>query len=823
MLTPEYLQGAPAELEALFLQLEEDVIKDICRRIAKAGMLTDSAADQAERLRDLGAGTDYIKRKISEYSELSSAEVDSLFFDAAQTSDEFYRNVYDRANKEYTPYEYNDYFQQAVNAAVNQTKGELRNLTQSMGFSYRGSNGQMRFHTAAEAYRDCLDYAFLQTSTGMTDYNKAVRNATRRLTESGLQFVDYASGVRNHADVAVRRAVLTGLSQYTGKISERNAQELDTDIVEVSAHMGARPDHAEWQGRWYSLSGKSKKYPSLVEVTGYGTGAGLKGWNCRHDFYPVIPGISEPSYTEEELRNIDPPPFEYNGKTYTCYEATQRQRYMERAMRKTKRELLAAESTGDKDKFTEKSVLLRRQREEYGKFSKAAGLLTQNERTQVGGFGHSQASKATWAAKKAAQNNSGSSAAPVTPSASGGHAVTVNVPTPADNGGKGAVYSPSPTTKPETVMRSTKPTFVNAESIDEATAYARSLGVEHPDYAKFTLERANNMNMALSTLPDDSMPYVVTDLQKYTAVTGAPLGKAQKNGYACTVTPYEIDLKRAGIADIPRAVGSGNTIVAVNTRNYKTIDSITESKVKSEELVISRNLGKSYHFNTDGKATDFHECGHIYSTKHNIPVGFSADADRWYKETGCMMLKTTSEAWSEAYAAYYTHADDLPSYIRRYFDAGEWKDGSGSKVLTLDEWYKKIIDKSGKSGIIEDTKINIKRYIGQPITQTDNQHVREWYYANVSNIPNQVNSNLPLVEQAKQAFELRNKYKHQARAAMTDVKTAEMLEKKRPAPTFDELLESKMKRKGMTKQEAIEDILKTASKTNADVNKEFGL
>lgn len=440
MLTPEYLQGAPAELEALFLRLEEEVIKDICRRIAKEGRLTDSAADQAERLRDLGAGTDYIKRKISEYSKLSSEEVDRLFFDAAQTSDEFYRNVYDRANKEYTPYEYNDYFQQAVDAAVNQTKGELRNLTQSMGFSYRGSNGQVRFHTAAEAYRDCLDYAFIQTSTGMTDYNTAVRNATRRLTESGLQFVDYASGVRNHADVAVRRAVLTGLSQYTGKISERNAQELDTDIVEVSAHMGARPDHAEWQGRWYSLSGKSKKYPSLVQVTGYGTGAGLKGWNCRHDFYPVIPGISEPSYTEEELKNIDPPPFEYNGKTYTCYEATQRQRYMERAMRKTKREILAADSTGDKDKFTEKSVLLRRQREDYNKFSKAAGLLTQNERTQVGGFGHSQASKAAWAAKKA-QTASGGSSVPASGGSSGVNVQNYLYSGLTNGGGNGTIKS----------------------------------------------------------------------------------------------------------------------------------------------------------------------------------------------------------------------------------------------------------------------------------------------------------------------------------------------------------------------------------------------
>ena len=400
MLTPDYLQGAPAELEELFLRLEEDIIADICRRIAKAGYLTDSAEHQVLRLRELGAGTEYIKQKISEYSALSDEAVDRLFFDAAQTSDEFYRKAYDKANIGYTPYEYNDFFQQAVTASVNQTKGELRNFTQSMGFSYRGSNGQVRFHGAAEAYRDCLDYAYMQVMTGAVDHNTAIRNATRRLTEGGLQFVDYASGVRCHADVAARRAVLTGLSQMTGKVSEHNAAELGTDIVEVDAHAGARPDHAAWQGKWYSLSGKSKKYPSLKAVTGYGTVTGLKGANCRHDFYPVIEGISEPSYTEEELKNIDPPPFEYNGKTYTYYEATQRQRAMERSMRKTKREILAADATDDKDRFTEKSVLLRRQKEEYGRFSKAAGLSVRNERAQVGGFGHSQASRSAAEYKK---------------------------------------------------------------------------------------------------------------------------------------------------------------------------------------------------------------------------------------------------------------------------------------------------------------------------------------------------------------------------------------------------------------------------------------
>lgn len=439
MLTPEYLQGAPEEIEMLFRKLEQDIIADICRRIAKAGYLTDTAQHQTMRLKELGAGTEYIKQKIKDYSGMAEEAVDWLFFDAAQFSSDFYADVYSKAKKPFVPFERNAFFQQVVDAAVNQTKGELVNLTQSIGFSYIGGNGFRQFYPVAKAYHDTLDYAATQIASGMTDYQTAIRNATRRLTDSGLQYIDYESGVKTSADAAARRAVLTGLSQMTGKIAERNAAELDTDIVEVSAHAGARPDHAEWQGRWYSFSGKSKEYKPLVDVTGYGTVSGLKGANCRHDFYPVISGISEPSYTEEELKNIDPPPFVYKKHKYTAYEATQKQRAMERAIRKTKREILAAESTGDKDVFTAKSVLLRRQKEEYSKFSDAAGLLPQNERYQVDGFGRSTASKAAWAAKKAAQAKKNGGAAPSGTAAPSGQAVTVNV-SGRSNGGTGKVY-----------------------------------------------------------------------------------------------------------------------------------------------------------------------------------------------------------------------------------------------------------------------------------------------------------------------------------------------------------------------------------------------
>lgn len=400
MLSPDYIQGMPYELEDYFLRLEDEIIADICRRIEKVGSISETAEYELLQLRELGAGTNYLKDKIVEYTGMAEEMCDQLFFDAAQVSDDFYRDLYAKAHIPYTPYEYNPFFRQAVNAAVNQTKGELKNFTRSMGFSYIGTDGRRKFRPVAKVYQECLDYAFWQVSSGLVDYRTAVWNAAVRLADSGLQFVSYDTGVINHVDVAVRRAVLTGVSQYTAQISEHNMRELDTDIVETTAHAGARPDHAEWQGKWYSFSGKSKKYKSLVNATGYGTVTGLKGANCRHDFFPVIPGISQPMYTAAELANIDPKPFTYKGREYTYYQATQRQRYMERAMRKTKRQLIAADSVGDKDMFTTKSVLLRRQKDEYSRFSKAAGLLTRNERTRVYKFDRSKSAKASWAVRK---------------------------------------------------------------------------------------------------------------------------------------------------------------------------------------------------------------------------------------------------------------------------------------------------------------------------------------------------------------------------------------------------------------------------------------
>lgn len=409
-LTPEQLGQASARLDSLTQKLEKTILDDICRRIAKAGTVTDTAEWQILRLKEMGEANDVIEKAVSDYTKLSAEEVQQLFHEAAQVSDDFYAEMYTQSGKPFVPVEENPYMQQLITATIDQTDNELVNLTQSMGFAVRQADGSTAFQPAAKAYQSALDLAQMQVATGTFDYTTAIRNSVKALTDGGLYFIEYESGHRNRADVAARRAILTGLSQMTGQVSKHNAEELETDIVEVTAHAGARPSHAEWQGRRYSLSGKSKEYPSLEEATGYGTGDGLKGWNCRHDFYPVFE-FSPPAYTEEQLANIDPPPIEYNGKTLTYYECTQKQRVMETAMRKTKREIIAAQASGDDDMFTAKSIRLRRQKEEYANFSKSAGMLTQNERAQVYGFDRSVAAKASWAVRKAnkALDNGGGS------------------------------------------------------------------------------------------------------------------------------------------------------------------------------------------------------------------------------------------------------------------------------------------------------------------------------------------------------------------------------------------------------------------------------
>jgi hypothetical protein len=199
----------------------------------------------------------------------------------------------------------------------------------------------------------------------------------------GVQVIEYPSGRKNQLDVAVRRTVLTGVAQTTGEIQMDNIKNLGVDLIGVSAHIGARnkggipENHELWQGQVYSLTG-SGGYKDFYTYTGYGTGPGLCGWNCRHSFYPYFEGVAERYYTPKVLDEFKSKTVTYRGKEMSLYEGTQMQRKIERGIRAAKREAEAVGAAGLNNR--EELVKVRRLQARMRDFISQTGLQRQPER-----------------------------------------------------------------------------------------------------------------------------------------------------------------------------------------------------------------------------------------------------------------------------------------------------------------------------------------------------------------------------------------------------------------------------------------------------------
>lgn len=531
----------------LYQDLEQEVIASISKRVKKTGRYTETAELMAKSMVEHGYSAEKIQAEVMKliradkeyqkavaentkaYKEEIQKIINETVKEAKKAGDELIAAAGDMSwNNDLSMWKEHgvdlkkpNSMGQIISSFRAQTAGQLKNLTRSMGFknTVLGTTGVLN------AYQREMDLALLKIATGTFSYDQAVNDCIHRLAQSGLRSIDYAGGRSYQLDTAVRMSVRTGLSQLSGKVMEANLAQTGQDLVITSQHIGSRPEHAVWQNKVFSYSGKNKKYPDFKKATGYGTVTGLKGANCSHDFYPFWEGAS---VIPEDIK--EPPQVKVNGKEYTYYEATQQQRKMERGIRATKREIEAQRNIGGDT--TELQGTLRKQMSDYKRFSDGAGLKVKNNRLRV--------------------------------------------------------------------------------------------------------------------------------------------------------------INRASASD-----------------KYGKIREKFVAKVNNSDIIKSDN--------------------------------------------------------------------------------------------------------------------DLRKYIGSQINSTDNKSVREWYYANVNNIPNEIDKSKSFEEQVRQAYELRNKYKREAREAMSDKITAGMLDKKRPVKSFDELIADKMKRKGMTRQEALEDILKTASKTNDNVNKEFGL
>ena len=370
-------------IEGQFYDLENRIMADIVRRIKKTGEITSTADWQLNRLYALGYSSDEVESMIMKALKATWPEMFELYDKVIDW--EYVRNktLYEQINGQFIPYEDNEQLQQWIEAAKAQTADTLKNLTQTMGIVEQ-INGQMTFLPLTEFYQRTIDAAILDITSGAFDYNSVLKRTVNTLARSGIRTIDYASGYSSRVAVAARRAVMTGITQMTGRITDYNAEKLGAKYYEVAWHANARPSHRVWQGKVWSKE-------QLVTVCGLGSVTGLCGVNCYHEYYPFFPGISERNWTDEWLREQnakEDTPRTWRGKEYTAYEATQKQRQMETSMRAQRQKVRCLKEGGaNPDDIVIEKARYQGQLQEYKRFCNDMGLTPQMERVYIDGLG----------------------------------------------------------------------------------------------------------------------------------------------------------------------------------------------------------------------------------------------------------------------------------------------------------------------------------------------------------------------------------------------------------------------------------------------------
>ena len=396
---------------ALYQQLEDDILSAVIRRILKMGYVSEASKHQLEVLQAAGLLYDDIVQLIADRTDACTAQVKALFEDAGVQTVAIDNSLHEAAGALPIDIRQDSSTRQVLEAGYKKTLGTMQNLV-----STTATQTQTTF------IQTC-DRIYMQVSSGAFSYQEAIMNALRALADTGAEVV-YPTKHKDRMDVAVRRCVLTGVSQTAAAVSLRQAEDAGCYLMEITAHSGARPDHAKWQGQLVTITGKDAgkiidglRVFTLSEI-GYGSGEGFKGWNCHHNWHAYDPGFSTPNYTQEELKKLDEPCISYNGKLYTEYEVSQMQRAQERRVRAWKRRCITAQesvnsATDEATRATAQAEFDRSARYLKNNEAKLKDFCRQTEqdrdrfREQVLGFNRSTAQKAVHAAKKSGLTSGG--------------------------------------------------------------------------------------------------------------------------------------------------------------------------------------------------------------------------------------------------------------------------------------------------------------------------------------------------------------------------------------------------------------------------------
>lgn len=436
MLTPEYFEGKEERLLELYRQLEDFIMKDIAGRLLMAGEMSGTADRLLYKLRMMGESREEIEKKLQQMTGLTKKELRAILQDAVLTSWDNDIDTFRAMGINVSSPLENPAVIEIMNAQYRKSLGELRNLTRTT------------MNQSQTDLINMLDEADMRVSAGVQSYSAAVCDILDRYAGRGIEVL-YPTGTKRTLEAAVLCCVRTSMAQMAAKVTLEYVKQAGTNLIITSAHTGARftehdepANHMSWQGRVFYISDadlakhttvkdkfeesgaaaggsrNSGNYPDFIKSTGYGSGEGLCGYNCRHSFGPYDERIGN-RWRDKAGNLIDGAGNQIDDEeSKQKYRNSQKLRAMERAIRKTKRELLTKQAEINSVAETDvKSILqedydklayrLRQQNKAFNEFAEANDLRKQYERVRVSGFKRKQSAKANGAATRYKNKQSG--------------------------------------------------------------------------------------------------------------------------------------------------------------------------------------------------------------------------------------------------------------------------------------------------------------------------------------------------------------------------------------------------------------------------------
>lgn len=400
MLDQDALEALPERIYQRLNKLNTHVLELIGARIGAIGTVSPTDAHRLAQLTQYGADIELITNELARISEKNVQDIYEIFEVVAKDNDEFSTRFFAAAGKTHIPYADNVTLQRYVDSLAKQTAQTYVNMSATTAFLRYNAAGEKVLTSLSQTYQEVIDEAITAATTSVTDYQSAMRKAIRDLADSGLRTkyrplegtagktVDYATGYSRRLDTAVRQNVLWGLKQCNQGVSDFVGRQFGADGYEISYHSNPRPSHADMGGRQYA-AGRGRTvngtyYPPFSSVEGL-----LGDYNCYHFKFSILLGVSAPTYSKKQLAAFkahDAKKIEFEGKTYTRYEATQVQRQLETAARHAKDRQIIAKAAGDDTLMRTEQGKVDAITRKYAQFSKAAGLPVYKERMAVSGY-----------------------------------------------------------------------------------------------------------------------------------------------------------------------------------------------------------------------------------------------------------------------------------------------------------------------------------------------------------------------------------------------------------------------------------------------------